>query len=224
MYKPDLHRIRGRKQRCGQTEGSKDTRGGGRASPRAGEWTEGAAGSLAPALPVWAWSLRRTRGRGVPGKERGVASGLSRADTPMAGSTVAAGPRGLSVLCELQAEPEQPAALPPPPPPSPNAPQGVPSARATPGPPSRTDRIEGAGPRLWFLEEGRPRADSPAGAAVAVEVPEVPEGAPKLKAMSRDQHLDGPGLARRDAQCPLLFRPAGKRQAIRTISSVSFRA
>lgn len=49
---------------------------------------------------------------------------------------------------------------------------------------------------------------------MAVEVPEVPEGAPKLKAMSREQHLDSTRLPRRDAQCALLFRPAGKRQAV----------
>lgn len=169
---------------------------------------------------------RRTRGHGVPGRERGVASGLSWANTPMAGSNAAAGPRGISVPCDPQAEPEQPETHPPPPPPPAlsKCPQGVRSAGATPGPPAGP--IGSRGRALGFgslEEEGRTRADSPAGAAVAVEVPEVPEGAPKLKAMSREQHLSGPRLRWRDAQCSPLFPPAGKRRA-GTFSSASFLA
>jgi hypothetical protein len=51
---------------------------------------------------------------------------------------------------------------------------------------------------------------------VAAAVPEVPEGAPKLKAMSREQRERRTKtlLPRRDAQRTPLFRPAGKLRAV----------
>lgn len=93
---------------------------------------------------------------------------------------------------------------------------------------SRDPQPDGIGPRgrargFRSLEGEGPGADSPAGAAVAAEVPEVPEGAPKLKAMSLEQRLGGPGLPRRDAQYAPQFLPARKRPAA-TISSSFFLA
>lgn len=49
---------------------------------------------------------------------------------------------------------------------------------------------------------------SPAGAAEAAAVPEVPDGAPKLKAMSREQGT--PKRCSRDSRCTQPFNPAGK--------------
>lgn len=43
---------------------------------------------------------------------------------------------------------------------------------------------------------------SPAGAAVAAAVPDVPEGAPKLKAISKEHRTGGPRCCSRDTACP----------------------
>lgn len=186
--KPDRHRNRlTEPRRWGQSEERR---------------TPGAGASIPPG---WGGDGGKPSGpggrarRGVAGSREGRGAsppaGLSRAESPVAGSHPAAGPRGMGALCEPQAEPEQPAALPPSPPPPTlsKCPQGVPRARATPDP-----QPGGIGPRGrargFRALEGGPGADSPAGAAVAAEVPEVPEGAPKLKAMSREQRLGCPGL------------------------------
>lgn len=79
------------------------------------------------------------------------------------------------------------------------------------GPQARvTDR--GCGPEASPPPRNKAWGDhSPAGAAVAAAVPEVPEGAPKLKAISKEQRTRGPRRRRsRDTGCPPIFDPAGK--------------
>lgn len=63
-----------------------------------------------------------------------------------------------------------------------------PRGQETPGSPSRRVSDRRAGPKTSPPRPEKVRGShSPAGAAVAAAVPEVPDGVPKLKAMSREQ-------------------------------------
>lgn len=194
MNKPERRRNRLREpRRRGHTE-EQGHQGPGSASPRLGRERRALRVAWLQPWPSGPGGRGGRGGRGVAGPQEGKRGVASRAESPVAGSDTAARPRGMRAPCEPQAQPEQPAALPPSPPALSKCPHGVSRARATTDP-----QPDGIGPRgraqgFRSSEEGGPGADSPAGAAVAAEVPEVPEGAPKLKAMSREQRLGCPEL------------------------------
>lgn len=81
----------------------------------------------------------------------------------------------------------------------------------TPGSPCRRVSDQGGGPEVSLPPREKVQGDhSPVGAAGAAAVPEVPEGAPKLKAISREQETGEPKRCSRRHWVLSAFRSGGE--------------